>query len=69
MTFEDLKKYARKKGLEVDNAIHIKNYTLYELGYIWLNINIHSEACMAVSFLLVEDRTPEQMKKFIESLL
>lgn len=70
MTFDDVKKFAKKKDLVVDeNSIQIHDYRIYEQGYIWLNAHTFSEKNMSIHYLIASKRTPEQMKKFIESLL
>lgn len=68
MTFDKLLYFARNKGLEYDlNSITLNNYTLYREGYIYLNLRY--TPTMSLCLLIAENRTPKQMKQFIESLL
>lgn len=70
MTFDDVKKYAKKKGCETDEfGIYIKDFTLYKEGTIWINTRGYQPKSFHFSILMATSRTPEQMKKFIESLL
>lgn len=70
MTFDDIKKFAEKKGLKVDtDYIQIHDYRIFREGFIWLNADVFSEKMMSISYLIARKRTPEQIKKFIESLL
>lgn len=70
MTFDDVKKFAKEKGLTVDeDIITIENYHIYRDGFIWLNAFSHGESYMSISYLITSKRTPKQLKSFIESLL
>ena len=70
MTFEDLRKFAKKHNIDNDeNGIYLYPYTLYPEGEIWMNRRSYLPRGLDVTVKLAEERTPAQMKKFVESLL
>lgn len=70
MTFEDLRKKAKKAQIPNDEyGIYLKDYTLYEDGTIYLNSRRFNPYPLTIQICIAMDRTPKQMQQFIESLL